>query len=146
MTRNKLCIGILLSWVFGFLTVSGIFFLQKVKEGYGWFYIGGTIATMEQLILIYLYCSIYFIYRRSARTANIHDIASKYEENGSIQSASYTQTLSLSSFCSSDGRGEKCKQSISIERVRVIGAPDKENRLLKLWKGVREICLPGWRV
>ena len=64
MTERRLYIGILLSWILGALTISGVFGLEKFKRHYGWMFIGGTAFILEAIILVHLYRQIFLIYRR----------------------------------------------------------------------------------
>ena len=70
MTKNKICIGISFSWVLSALCAGTAETLRHFREkhGYhGYLYMDSIIALVQTLILVYLYYSIFFAYRNSAK-------------------------------------------------------------------------------
>ena len=142
MSKKRLCIGILLSWILAVLTTSGVVGLERLKATYGWIYIGGTVLIAETLILAYLYCYIFHSYRKSVRILKSDRNSTKnpsnsflQQGNGKIHSVPSGEANSkpFSSYGSHLNeykyiRGNK--QEVIAEK-RLSRIPDKEKRLLR---------------
>ena len=126
MTRKRLYIGILLSWVLAALIVTGTVVLNSFSDGYGWFYIGGPVVIIEPFILVYLYSSIFVHYRKSARKTITNYSSTRY-----LKSKVDGSTLSVSSVGPPENAIVEGKQITPDIRIRQMQMSGKESRLLR---------------
>ena len=136
MTKRRLYTGILFSWLLAFLIASVVILVKNAL-----IYIGGSTIILIAVILVYLYSSIFFIYRKSVREMIIHistkDISQKFSK-GSIEASSEDsreERTDISTESSNDER-HKCDLSsqprdASVDKIKKISMSDKEIRLLK---------------
>ena len=139
MTKTRLYVAALSGWIAGVATVCAMFVLVHVTKSFGSFYFLQVIITMGQLINIYVYCSIFCLYRKSIRlTRTDHTSASnlnrrKSERLNCIEIESGTASLSAISSASVGPKNtinNKHQNTMEIEKI-LIRMSDKEKRLLK---------------
>ena len=68
MTKKKLYIGIVLSWVLSILYTFLVVTQKYILKNIIWLYVNGILTVVQTLIMIYLYHSIFALYRRSSKT------------------------------------------------------------------------------
>ena len=146
ITKRRLNAAILMAFVLSILILSLMTAVREVDKGYtAMFSIAGTILITETLLLVYLYCSVFVLYRRSAKAIVIVGKASNDMErnlkNHRIRTEQkiYQQNqgcklsflkLRFGSQGNETDSGEKFNET-SMERSRVVQLSEREKRLLK---------------
>ena len=147
MTKNRVCIGTLSALITGVIIVFAVFVFNTVIKTYSGTYILGVITITCTLILMYLYLSIFLLYRKTIRMVKVdrgftghcesretQRKNSKIDDQNSMESKSATVSLSPPS-CDSTGsqmiRENKYEEVSEEVKKRIIRMSDKEKRLLK---------------
>ena len=115
-----------------------MFLLEIIKVGYGLLYTGSAVPIIETLTLIYLYPSIFVMYRNSAKTVmndcntsrNMENIV--VSRNGSHSGGKRWTKSELGI----KGESARSEEDISPERMIPIRISDKEKRLLKFFLAI----------
>ena len=147
MTKRRLHFAILVAWVLSILILSSIIALGEVEKDYTVrFSIMGSIMIIETLILVYLYCSIFVSYRKSAK-ATVTDSKAlnnlkrsevkiqrvQRQEKACKPDEKHIISFSKLSSASLESRNYNCYKSEqrSSEGSRLMQLTDREKRLLK---------------
>ena len=144
MKKKRVYVGIILSWSVGALTVFGVVALNSINANNdGWKYIAGVLLIMETLVLLYLYSSIFFQYRKcvkALKASNEKINLSKHESypsknHGTTQNYPKLEADDVTLRTSMDSCGlkyTKSKSTVILEnKTRSTQMSDKERRLLK---------------
>ena len=147
MTKRRLHFAILVAWVLSILILSLIITLGEVEKDYTVrFSITGIILIIETFILVYLYCSIFILYRKSSKATvtdskalnNLESSEVKiqriqWQEKACKQDEKRIISFSKLSSASLESINDNCYKSEqrSSEGSRLMQLTDREKRLLK---------------
>ena len=76
--KKRLYIGSLLSWLLAFLVIP-----ISLAKDVAFVYIAPPLIIITVLIVIYFYCSFFYVYRRSVRTMKIYGNTQNVTQQGS---------------------------------------------------------------
>ena len=141
ITKTRIYVTAFSTWIAGVVVVCGGSLLQTFTKNYGYIYLLQIVIIMSTLTPVYLYCSIFFLYRKSNRiTKNDHNLKSNSkrrnlqqdEEQTSVERGSgiTLSTINSDSIGPQNIRGNEPQRFLEANK-RLIQILDKEKRLLK---------------
>ena len=135
MTRKRIYVGSLLSWLLAFLVIP-----VSLAKDVALVYIASPLIILTVLIVIYFYCSLFYVYRRSVRTMKIYGNTRNVTQQGSKACKKHGKdkiedhgpNVLLGSChrqeCECEGRSQH--YVISLKNVRKMAMSRKEMQLL----------------
>ena len=142
ITKTRIYVAAFSAWIAGVVIVCGGSLFRKFTKNYGYTYLLQIIIVISILTPAYLYCSIFFLYRKSNRIRkNDHSLKSNFKRRSMQQGQEQTcvereSGVTLLSTINSDLIGPQNTRDNEPQRFlelnkRLIQISDKEKRLLK---------------